>query len=150
MVSGMPDAPRPDLAALIVPLGRALTAAEEPVLRAHQLSMWGYTVLLRLDSQPIRSQASLAETIGADKSRLIEVLDELQHRELITRTPDPTDRRVRLLALTPKGRRLRDTARRAIQTNEQRLLDLLPPGERSAFLTTLQRIAAAAPDVFNE
>jgi len=150
MVSGMPDAPRPDLAALIAPLGRALTAAEEPVLRAHQLSMWGYTVLLRLDSQPIRSQASLAETIGADKSRLIEVLDELQHRELITRTPDPTDRRVRLLALTPKGRRLRDTARRAIQTNEQRLLDLLPPGERSAFLTTLQRIAAAAPDVFNE
>jgi DNA-binding MarR family transcriptional regulator len=146
----MPDVPRPDLAALIVPLGRALTAAEQPVLRALQLSMWGYSVLLRLDSQPIRSQASLAETIGADKSRLIEVLDELQHRELITRTPDPTDRRVRLLALTPKGRRLRDTARRAIQTNEQRLLDLLPAGERSAFLTTLQRIAAAAPDVFNE
>jgi len=146
----MPDVPRPNLAALIVPLGRALTAAEQPVLRALQLSMWGYSVLLRLDSQPIRSQASLAETIGADKSRLIEVLDELQHRELITRTPDPTDRRVRLLALTPKGRRLRDTARRAIQTNEQRLLDLLPAGERSAFLTTLQRIAAAAPDVFNE
>jgi len=146
----MPDVPRPDLAALIVPLGRALTAAEQPVLRALQLSMWGYSVLLRLDSQPIRSQASLAETIGADKSRLIEVLDELQHRELITRTPDPTDRRVRLLALTQKGRRLRDTARRAIQTNEQRLLDLLPAGERSAFLTTLQRIAAAAPDVFNE
>lgn len=146
----MPDVPRLDLAALIVPLGRALTAAEQPVLRALQLSMWGYSVLLRLDSQPIRSQASLAETIGADKSRLIEVLDELQHRELITRTPDPTDRRVRLLALTPKGRRLRDTARRAIQTNEQRLLDLLPAGERSAFLTTLQRIAAAAPDVFNE
>ena len=31
------DAGRPDLAAMIVPLGRALTAAELPVLRAHGL-----------------------------------------------------------------------------------------------------------------
>jgi DNA-binding MarR family transcriptional regulator len=150
IVRDMPDHSRPDLAAMVVPLGRALLAAEQPVLRAHELTMWGYSVLLRLDSRPMRSQASLAETIGADKSRLVDVLDELQRRDLITRTPEPADRRVRLLALTPKGRRLRESVQRAIQQNEQRLLRVLPPAERTAFISALQQVSAAAPDALAE
>ena len=109
-------APRRDLAAMVVPLARALVAAEEPVLRAHQVSMWGYVVLNALAEQPvrtpsIRTQAALAQSIGADKSRIIGVLDELQQRGLIERRPDPADRRVHLLALTEAGRRLRESVR---------------------------------------
>ena len=68
---------------------------------------------------------------------------------MITRVPDPSDRRARLLGLTAKGRRLRDTAQRAIQRNEQRLLKLLPAAERERFLRTLQRLAEAAPEVYD-
>src|SRR5438105_6184949 len=61
------DAPRRrDLAAMVVPLGRALMAAELPVLRAHDISMWGYAVLLALGERPTRTQAALAAAIGAD------------------------------------------------------------------------------------
>ncbi len=63
---------------MIVPIGRALAAAELPVLRSHGLSMWGYIVLLALDDEPVRTQAALAESIGADKTRIIGVLDGLQ------------------------------------------------------------------------
>ena len=67
------DGGRQDLAAMIAPLQRALIAAELPVLRAHGLSMWGYVVLNAVDGEPVRTQAALAEFIGADKSRIIGV-----------------------------------------------------------------------------
>ncbi|MFI0357763.1 MarR family winged helix-turn-helix transcriptional regulator [Actinomadura sp. 9N407] len=132
------EAERPDLAAMMVRLGRALTAAELPVLRAHGLSMWAYVVLLALDEVPVRSQSALAEAIHADKTRIIGVLDDLQERGLIRRSPDPSDRRVRLLSLTPEGRRLRDEAQAGIRQREARLLDHLPPAERATFLQVLR------------
>ena len=95
---------RPDLAAMLAPLIRELIAAELPVLNTHGLSMWGYSVLLALDDSPMRTQAALAEAIGADKTRIIPTLDELQAKGYIERRPDPDDRRVRLLAITESGR----------------------------------------------
>jgi len=92
---------------MFAPLTRALIAREEPVLHAHDISMWGYIVLTALAEQPVRTQAALAQAIGADKSRIISDLDELQQRGLIQRQPDAADRRVHLLSLTPAGDRLR-------------------------------------------
>lgn len=132
-------ADRPDLAAMIVPLGRVLAAVERPVLRDHGLSMWAYMVLLHLDEQPIRTQAALAGAVGADKTRIIRVLDDLAARGLIHRQPDPADRRARLLSITDAGRRTRDAAQAAIQRQEEEhLLARLPPAQRRAFLDALQ------------
>lgn len=128
---------------MTTPLNRALIEAELPVLEAHGLTMWGYIVLLRLDEAPVRTQAALAQAIGADKTRIISVLDDLQGRGLIARTPDPSDRRARLLALTPEGRTLRDRAQEAIQAGEQRLLEVLAPEERAVFLRALDTLSAA-------
>ncbi|GII02922.1 MarR family winged helix-turn-helix transcriptional regulator [Planobispora takensis] len=136
------DDGRPDLAAMMVPLGRALMAAELPVLRAHGLSMWAYAVLLALGEEPTRSQSALAQAIGADKTRIIGVLDGLQDRGLIERRPDPRDRRVHLLLLTPEGRRLRDAARNGIRRWEDRLLARLADDDREAFLRGLRTLSA--------
>jgi DNA-binding MarR family transcriptional regulator len=100
--------------------------------------MWGYSVLTALDDTPVRTQAALADAIGADKSRIIGTLDELQDAGLITRTPDPDDRRVRLLSITAKGRRTRRAVRKDIRAHENRLLAALPPTDRQAFLRALQ------------
>lgn len=128
---------------MVVPLSRALLDMEAPILQAHGLSMWGYIVLTRLGDDAVRGQAVLAEAIGADKTRIIDVLDDLQARGLIKREADPADRRARLLATTVKGRRLRDQVRRAIRREEERLLASLPAGERAALLRALQRLATA-------
>jgi DNA-binding MarR family transcriptional regulator len=138
---------RRDLAAMAVPLARALVAAEEPILRAHEISMWGYIVLTALAEQPVRTQAALAHAIGADKSRIIADLDELQERGLIQRQPDAADRRVHLLALTPKGSELRKSVQAAIRRREEQILALLPPGDREAFLRSLQALSELSPDV---
>ncbi|MCW2934382.1 MAG: MarR family transcriptional regulator [Actinomycetia bacterium] len=125
---------RRDLAAMLHPVVRALIAAELPVLATHGLTMWGYVVLNALNDAPESSQSALAEKIGADKTRLIGTLDALQEAGLISREPDPSDRRARILSITPAGRRARDGAQRDIQGNEERLLASLTAGERRAFL----------------
>jgi DNA-binding MarR family transcriptional regulator len=133
---------RDDLAAMATRLARALVEAELPVLRAHELSMWGYVVLLALGRSPVRTQTALARAIGADKTRLIGVLDELQDRGLIERRPDPADRRAHLLSLTEAGRRVRRSARAGIRQGEERLLARLPAGDRDGFLRVLQALSA--------
>jgi DNA-binding MarR family transcriptional regulator len=131
---------RPDLAAMVVPISRALLELEAPILQTHDISMWGYIVLSRLADEPVRGQSVLADAIGADKTRIIDVLDELQDRGLIRREPDPADRRARLLAVTLPGRRLREQVRRAIRRAEENFLAELPTGERTAFLRALTRL----------
>jgi DNA-binding MarR family transcriptional regulator len=133
---------RRDLAAMLHPVVRALIAAELPVLARHGLTMWGYTVLSALDDEPQGTQSALAERIGADKTRLIGTLDALQEAGLITREPDPADRRARILSITPAGRRARDGAQREIQRNEERLLASLPAAERRAFLRAAALLSA--------
>jgi len=134
-------AERADLAAMTTWLSRALTAAERPHLERHGLTMWAYVVLSRLDAEPWVSQRALADAIRADRTRIIPVLDDLQDRGLITREPDPADRRVRLLALTETGRTLRDAAQADIRRGEDEFLRLLPAGESTVFLRALERLS---------
>lgn len=125
---------------MLAPLVRELIAAEEPILASHSITMWGYAVLSTLDRGAFRTQAALAEAINADKTRIIRTLDELQDDGYIERYPDPDDRRVRLLAITDKGRRVKDAVRAEIQRGEERWLGELTPEERTVFLRALRRL----------
>ena len=126
---------------MLAPLIREMIAAERPVLEAHGLSMWGYSVLLALDRSAIRTQAALAEAIGADKTRIIAILDELQQNGLIERVADPEDRRARLLAITKEGRRVKEATQAAIQRGEERWLGTLSATDRAVFLRVLQELS---------
>ena len=142
------DTDRSDLAAMAVRLARGLMTVEQPILAAHELSMWGYAVLSTLRDEPVRAQSALARAIGADKTRLIPVLDELQRRGLIEREPDPADRRVHLLRLTRAGGELQATVQAGIRAEEVRLLARLPEKDRTAFVRSLQILSevAATPE----
>jgi DNA-binding MarR family transcriptional regulator len=129
---------------MAAPLTRRLLALEAPILERYGISMWAYTVLSRLSEKEYRGQNVLAEDIGADKTRIIDVLDDLQDRGLISRDPDPADRRARLLAATAKGRRLREQVRRAIRREEEQLLSEVPSSDREAFVRALRTLTESA------
>jgi MarR family transcriptional regulator for hemolysin len=50
-------------------------------------------------------QNALAEAVGIEGASLVRLLDELATSGLVTRTPDPADRRANLVSLTEDGRR---------------------------------------------
>ncbi|MGV0813205.1 MarR family transcriptional regulator [Mycolicibacterium boenickei] len=125
---------------MLAPLFRELIAAEQPVLDAHGVTMWGYVVLSALDRSSVRTQAALAEAIGADKTRIIRTLDDLQQQGYIEREADPDDRRVRLLAITEAGRSVKDAIQREIQHGEERWLGELSAEDRKVFLRVLQQL----------
>jgi DNA-binding MarR family transcriptional regulator len=125
---------------MLAQLTRETVAAEQPVLTSHGLTMWAYIVLSALDQSAIRTQAALAESIGADKTRIIPVLDELQQRGYIERVPDPDDRRARLLEITERGRSIKNAAQADIQRGEEQWLARLSAGDRTVFLRVLQQL----------
>lgn len=125
---------------MLAPLVRDLLAAEQPILDAHGLTMWGYVVLSALDQSAVRSQSALAEAIGADKTRIIHTLDTLQDAGHIERRPDPDDRRVRLLAITAAGREIKRAVQADVQRGEERWLCELSADERRVFLRMLRRL----------
>jgi DNA-binding MarR family transcriptional regulator len=80
--------------------------------------------------------------MGYDKTRLIALLDGLEGRELITRAPEPPDRRAHKVRITPAGREHFDAAQRGIRALEEELLRPLPAAERRTLRNSLARLLA--------
>ncbi|MGH1573294.1 MarR family winged helix-turn-helix transcriptional regulator [Methylobacterium sp. P31] len=56
----------------------------------------------RLDGEP--RQNALAEAVGIEGASLVRLLDQLGAAGLVLRKEDPTDRRAKILSLTPAGK----------------------------------------------
>jgi len=134
---------RPDLGTLLHRLTSTVAQRELPLLRAHRIEMWDYVVLGGLEHDSAPTQAQLATTVRRDKTRLIAILDRLEARGLLHRTPDPDDRRNRIVTLTGAGRTLLADCRRDIRTMETDLLSTLSAPDRTAFVRALSRLAEA-------
>jgi DNA-binding MarR family transcriptional regulator len=136
---------REDLGALFARITRRLIDAERPLLAAHGLTMWAYIVLSHLAGQPAGTQLALAEAIRYDKTRLIGLLDELERDGLVTRNPDPRDRRARTVDLTPSGRTRHAAAQAAVRAMEDEFLGDLSRADRDRLRRVLTRLAAERP-----
>lgn len=132
---------RDDLAAIFARVARRLGDAERPLLAAHELSMWSYIVLTHLAQRPADTQLELAGAIGYDKTRLIALLDDLEAKGLITREPDPADRRARRVRLTSAGGKRQSAAQTDIRSMEEAVLAGLSASERANLLAVLPRLA---------
>lgn len=115
--------------------------AETPILREHGVEMWDYAVLSALESGASPTQSELAAAVYRDKTRLIPILDRLEGRGLLSRTPDPADRRNRVVALTPDGRAVLESCRTDIRAMEDRFLADLPAAKRRTFVEVLDQLA---------
>ncbi|HEX4216603.1 MAG TPA: MarR family transcriptional regulator [Candidatus Dormibacteraeota bacterium] len=116
-MASYPDMPAPTdgYLALVLDVDLRLLAITER-LRQHwaaHASALGLTavqvkVLLRLTPGEATPMRRLAEQLDYDASNLTTLVDRLAARGALERRADPTDRRVKALALTREGERLRD------------------------------------------
>lgn len=77
-------------------------------LAKHGIAFKQYFYLRALLEEDRISQIELSERVGMNRATVTSVIDTMERQGLVRRLPDPDDRRVYLIALTPKGRKLRD------------------------------------------
>src|ERR687896_163076 len=109
-------------------LAREIEARLEPVYRDHGLEPGWHDVLatLRRTGPPYRLRPSeFTSALMLTSSGTTKRLDRLEQAGLITRAPDPDDRRGTLITLTDAGRDLIDSVTEAHLENERRLLAAL-------------------------
>jgi MarR family transcriptional regulator, transcriptional regulator for hemolysin len=90
-------------------------------------------------------QQELGSLLGIDRSTMVSLIDQLETAGLARRRPSATDRRAREIAITPKGRRLLQEARKLISQVEDEVLGGLTAEERRRLLTLLRRALDSAP-----
>lgn len=122
-------------------LTRRLINAERPLLAAHGLTMWQYIVLSELVGGPVQNQLALARAIAYDKTRLASLLEDLEADRLISRRPDPADRRGRVVSLTDVGKRRQAAAAKAIREMEDALLEPLDESARIGLFEALTELS---------
>jgi MarR family transcriptional regulator, transcriptional regulator for hemolysin len=91
--------------------------------------------------QSERTQAQLAELSNLDKTTMVVTVDQLERDGLAARVPSATDRRARIITVTPKGRQVAATGQDIVDRVHQGVLDALPEPERDAFVSALNRLA---------
>jgi DNA-binding MarR family transcriptional regulator len=99
-----------------------------------------FRVLNLIDAGEGRSQQAIGEAIEVPPSRMVALVDELEQRGLVERRPHPTDRRVRALHLTAKGRRTLARGREIAQAHEEELTKGMAAADRKRLTQLLQKI----------
>jgi MarR family transcriptional regulator, transcriptional regulator for hemolysin len=87
------------------------------------------------------TQTELAQMLGLDKTTLLVTLDELERAGLARRRPSPTDRRVRVIAVTKAGERKVAKAEEIAGAVHADVLASVPARQRKAFVETLAELA---------
>jgi DNA-binding MarR family transcriptional regulator len=104
----------------------------------------GYQVLRSAATEVPSTQATIAQQLGVDRTVMTYLLDDLERENLIERLADPSDRRVRRVAATDKGRaRLAELTERLKEAEHQTLAGL-GKDDQAALRRMVNRLARFA------
>ena len=85
---------------------RALARRFDDALRPHGLTNGQFSLLMSLNRPEPPPMGPVAALLAMDRTTLTAALKPLERRGLVQITPDPSDRRSRVLKLTANGRKL--------------------------------------------
>jgi DNA-binding MarR family transcriptional regulator len=102
---------------------------------------YDYSVLAMLGEGARETQATIADALGRDPSRLVALLDSLEERGLIVRQRDPLDRRRHVVSITEEGKRQLSRLREMSKQLDDEFFAPLDPESRQAFHRMLRQLA---------
>ena len=120
----------------------AIQANDEIFLSETGCRIRDLRVLRLIDDQPGTTFAELAKITGFDRSLTSRIIQNLIGAGLIVRENSSEDARVFLLSTTPRGKEVRQAARRLSDRLEVILTDPLSAQEMRAFNEILARLGA--------
>lgn len=113
-----------DLGFLLSRASGVIARSASEALAPLELRIRSYSVLVLASEEATGiTQRQLAATMGLDPSQIVALVDDLEKRGLVHRTPDPTDRRNKLVGATEQGRLLAHDAQQRVENAHQGFFD---------------------------
>ncbi len=102
-----------------------------------------YAVLVTVASHEGLSQTQLVDRTGIDRSTLADIVRRMMKKGLLQRRRTKEDARAYAVRLTEEGRKVYDAVGPLAKRVDDRILDVLPSGQRERFLKDLNVIVEA-------
>jgi MarR family transcriptional regulator for hemolysin len=129
-----------DLGFLLAQASFSLTTEITAALAVLGVTPRGFCVLSKaLDAE--KTQGVLATESALDKTTMVVTVDELERAGLAERRPSTTDRRVRIIAVTPEGERIVTEGSEIVDRVYRDVLGELSEEHRAGFLAGLAELA---------
>ena len=120
---------------------RALARRFDEALRPFELTNGQFSLLMSLNRPVPPAMAPVASLLAMDRTTLTAALKPLERRGLVTVSPDPSDRRSRILKLTDRGLNLLASALPVWQRTHDEVEKLMPPGTPETLRKSLRDLA---------
>jgi DNA-binding MarR family transcriptional regulator len=120
---------------------RALARRFDEALRPHGLTNGQFSLLMALNRPEPPPMGPVAALLAMDRTTLTAALKPLERRGLVQITPDPSDRRSRVLKLTSKGRKLLAQALPVWKQTHDEIDRALPDTDPEALRRALRALA---------
>lgn len=133
----------------ITRISKRLAKARSQAFERSGLNSWEFDVLsvLRRSGEPFRqSPKKLVYETMVSSGTMTNRIDGMVKRGLVTRQPDPQDRRGVLVEITPQGLTLVDAAITRLTDAEEHLLRSLSRAERDRLAVLLRKLASSLED----
>ena len=133
--------------------GRALAVADPIRLRfwdGRGLTMPQLRLMYLLHQQDCRAVGELAEQMNVRPATVTGLTDRLVRQHLIERQPDPDDRRVVRVALTPEGRRVLGEIETASRAYLDAIFERMGEDAVERLIDLFEQFSAAAAELLRE
>ena len=141
MVTSAPERTVPDVSFLLAHASHVLATRMTAAFAELGMTPRGFCVLSRA-LRGGQTQAELAKLADLDKTTMVVTLDDLEEQGYAERRPSPSDRRARIVSVTPDGERMVVTGQQIADRVHREVLDALPPPEREALVSALTRLVS--------
>jgi DNA-binding MarR family transcriptional regulator len=120
---------------------RALARRFDEALRPFDLTNGQFSLLMSINRPDPPPMGPVASLLAMDRTTLTAALKPLKRRGLVKISPDPSDRRSRILILTAKGRTLLARALPVWQSTHDAVDQLIPGGNPEKLRSTLRALS---------
>jgi DNA-binding MarR family transcriptional regulator len=122
---------------------RSLARRFDEALRPFELTNGQFSLLMSLNRPEPPPMGPVASLLAMDRTTLTAALKPLERRRLVKVIPDPSDRRSRILKITPKGRVLLARAVSVWETTHHEVEELIPDGDPGELRKNLGALSKA-------
>lgn len=106
-----------------------------------------YSILSALDQMQAAEQIVLSRAVGLDSTNVADVLARLEQRRFVNRRVSETDKRMKIVTLTERGRGLLRRVDAGAARAHERTLAALGPAARARFMRDLARLVESKNDI---